>query len=156
MHFPTMPATPAPVVPGPTPARHPPRILVVEDEPLVAIATLSALEARFVLCGAASTSSEALRLAAAVPPDLAIIDLQLADGRTGVALARELRSRFGTVCLVTTSWLPHGERADLDAHAVLHKPYTDTDLLTAVTICLALNPGDAPIQLPDGLTLLAF
>jgi hypothetical protein len=57
---------------------------------------------------------------------------------------------------VTTSWLPHEERADLDAHAVLHKPYTDTDLLTAVTICLDLNPDDAPIQLPDGLTLLAF
>jgi CheY-like chemotaxis protein len=156
MHFPTMPATTAPAEPGPAPAQHPPRILVVEDEPLVAIATLSALEARFVLCGAAATSSEALRLATAVPPDLAVIDLQLADGRTGVALARELRSRFGTVCLVTTSWLAPDERAELDAHAVLHKPYSDADLLTAVTICLSLKPGDTPIQLPDGLTLLAF
>ena len=138
----------------PSPGR---AVLVVEDEPLVAIAALATLEAAsFVLCGAASTSVEALKLAEAAPPDLAIIDLQLADGRTGIALAHELRTRFGTVCLLTTGWLAHGERAGLDAHALLHKPYSDADLLAAVAICLTLTTEAAPMRLPDGMTLLAF
>jgi two-component system, response regulator PdtaR len=140
----------------PAPVPRQARVLVVEDEPLVALMALATLElAHYVVCGAAATSAAALRLAALDPPDLALADLQLANGRTGLALAHELRSRFGTICLVTTSWLSDGERAELDAPALLYKPYTDPDLLAAIAACLDLAAGQAPSQLPHGMTLLA-
>jgi DNA-binding response OmpR family regulator len=130
-------------------------VLIVEDEPLVAITTLSALEAaHYDICGAASTSAEALRLAASTPPDLALIDIQLANGRTGLDLARELRSRFGTICLLTTGWLADDELVGLEVPAVLQKPYSDTELVAAVAACLELATGVPPLRLPRGMFVL--
>lgn len=132
-----MPETATPLPPGDPLPEPRPSVLLVEDEPLIALMAMAALEsARYPICGAAVTSREALRLAADRRPDLAIVDLQLANGRTGLALARELGQRFGTRCLLTTAWLAEDERVQVDARAVLCKPYSGADLLAAVAACL--------------------
>lgn len=70
------------------------RVLICEDDPLLA-ADLAAIvvEAGHAVCGVFHNAQEALNSATELKPDLAIIDLTLADGDTGGALARTLQSR---------------------------------------------------------------
>ena len=69
----------------------PARILIVEDEALVA------MELRFVLedlghevVGTAADSAAALKIAKETEVDLALVDIHLSDGPTGVTIGREL------------------------------------------------------------------
>jgi DNA-binding response OmpR family regulator len=70
-------------------------ILVVEDEALVASYICEVLaESGFAVAGVASTGAEALSLAAATRPCLALVDIRLAGPMDGVEVARLLRERF--------------------------------------------------------------
>ena len=63
------------------------RVLVAEDEPLVAMLLEDVLlDAGATILGPASTVAEALRLAAKQRPDLAVLDLNL-SGETCHAVA---------------------------------------------------------------------
>src|ERR1700758_5641835 len=69
----------------------PARILIVEDDLLVAAQIETALtEAGFDIVGVAATSEEALELANTDRPDLAIMDIKLAGVRDGIDTAHEL------------------------------------------------------------------
>ena len=78
------------------------KVLICEDEPLLA-ADLAAIveEAGHAVCGVFRKAREALDEAAALAPDLAIIDLELADGDTGAALARSLQSQGVRVVILS-------------------------------------------------------
>jgi DNA-binding NarL/FixJ family response regulator len=69
------------------------RVLICEDEPLLA-ADLAAIveEAGQAVCGVFHNAQEALTGATGLDPNLAIIDLTLADGDTGGAVAQTLQS----------------------------------------------------------------
>ena len=69
------------------------KVLICEDEPLLA-ADLAAIveEAGHTVCGVFHNAREALNRANGLKPDLAIIDLNLADGDTGAAVAQTLQS----------------------------------------------------------------
>jgi DNA-binding NarL/FixJ family response regulator len=69
------------------------RILIVDDHPLVraGIAALIAGEPDLVVCAETGTYGEALELARSSEPDLAIVDLSLAQG-SGLELLRRLKS----------------------------------------------------------------
>jgi DNA-binding NarL/FixJ family response regulator len=69
------------------------RVLICEDETLLA-ADLTAIvaEAGHAVCGVFHNAQEALNSATELDPDLAIIDLTLADGDTGGAVAQTLQS----------------------------------------------------------------
>ncbi len=71
------------------------RVFLVEDEPLVrrGLELLLSREPGVEVCGHASRQSEALAQILTLKPDLAIVDLRLAEGR-GVDLIKELRA-FG-------------------------------------------------------------
>jgi DNA-binding NarL/FixJ family response regulator len=70
------------------------RILVVDDHPIVrlGIRQMISTEPDLDICGEADSVEAALRLAGTLKPDLALVDLSLADG-TALALIRELRER---------------------------------------------------------------
>lgn len=70
------------------------RVLICEDDPLLA-ADLAALveEAGHTVCGVFHNARAALDSAPALAPDLAIIDLNLADGDTGATLAQMLQAK---------------------------------------------------------------
>ena len=72
-------------------ARHKPSILVVDDAPAVSTTLMWVLRENGYNCVAVGSRTEALRVCAGMPPDLALIELDLPDG-TGVELARDLRS----------------------------------------------------------------
>ena len=66
-------------------------VLIVEDEALVALMMEEILtEAGFTVCGLADTPEKALALARALAPSLAVIDVRLAGGEDGIALAATL------------------------------------------------------------------
>jgi DNA-binding NarL/FixJ family response regulator len=72
-------------------------VLIVEDEPLVALFLTDVVEdLGLTAIGPATTPEEALTAAAETPPHIAIIDANLGDSGDGIALARELQRLHGT------------------------------------------------------------
>src|SRR4051812_13226997 len=105
------------------------RILIVEDEPLIALSTQADLEtAGHSVVGLAMTSEEATNLAACCRPDLVLMDISLAEGN-GVEAAQAIHSRWATPSLFATS---HMENSTVTNHAALgclRKPYNDLSLV---------------------------
>jgi two-component system, response regulator PdtaR len=72
-------------------------VLIVEDEPLVALFLTDLLEdLGHTVIGPAITPEEALAAAAESPPQIAIIDANLGRKGDGIALAGELQGLHGT------------------------------------------------------------
>lgn len=117
------------------------RILIVEDDFLIADATRRVLEAAgHTVIGEAPGADRALALAATVPFDLAIVDMKLAGGGDGMALAAELAASHGCRIVVATAyadWVV--ERAGRPAFVagVVHKPYAPEALLAALAQALS-------------------
>jgi DNA-binding NarL/FixJ family response regulator len=70
------------------------RVLIVDDHPAVreALAIRIAAQSDLEVCGEAADATEALRLAAATDPDVAVIDIGLKAGN-GIDLIKRLRAR---------------------------------------------------------------
>ncbi len=105
-----------------------PRILIVEDEYLVALQMESELaRAGFDIVGIAGSADEALDLAAAHSPILAVMDIRLRGSRDGVEAALELyaRHRIRSV-FVTAHYDADTRRRALPANPIgwLPKPYS--------------------------------
>ena len=113
------------------------RVLLVDDHELVrrGLSDLLAQEDDLLVCGEAATAAGALCLAAALAPDVVVLDVRLPDG-DGVAVCRELRtSAPRTACLVLTSYDDDDALvAAVEAGAVgfLLKQVTGSDLVAAV------------------------
>ncbi|MFG1607677.1 DNA-binding response regulator [Actinoplanes sp. NPDC049265] len=91
------------------------QVLLVDDEHLIrgAMAALLGLEDDMVVAGQAGTGAEAVAMARALRPDVAVVDLQLPD-RDGIAVAEAIQRDVPTchVMIVTSHGLPgHLKRA---------------------------------------------
>ncbi|UZK69742.1 response regulator [Sphingomonas sp. S1-29] len=129
------------------------RILIVEDEPLVAFDTEHFLTAEgFEIVGTLDSVADATALLAADPDvHLVLVDLNLADG-SGIDVARAAQAGGVQVLFVTGSC--PGEAQTLAA-GCLAKPYPQRDLLLAINAIEAVLEGDAPKRLPAGFNLFA-
>jgi len=80
------------------------RILIVDDHPLVraGLAALIGDEPDLEVCGESGTFAEALDMVRQTGPDLAIVDLSLAD-RSGLELVKRLRSTQTGVAVLVCS-----------------------------------------------------
>ncbi len=115
-----------------------PSVLVVEDSPTQArILSACLLQLGLPLLGPAATATDALALCASTWPALAIIDLGLAAGNDGIALAQELRQK-GPLPLIfisatdDTALLTRAR--ELQPLAFLPKPFTITSLRRMVEL----------------------
>lgn len=80
------------------------RLLIVEDQPLMrrGLKTVLDLEPGFAVVGEAATGEEALEKAAALRPDIVLMDLQL-PGMDGVQATRRIvEAGLGKVLILTT------------------------------------------------------
>lgn len=133
-------------------------ILVVEDEAILAMALEAVLtDAGHVVLGPASTASRAVEIAERQQPDLALVDINLRDGSSGVELARAMQARWGTPSLFMTA---QGQQARANQDAalgLLGKPYDLDTVLASVEIAKEVidgrNPPPPPV--PRGLELFA-
>lgn len=121
-----------------SPSGEPPgRVLVVEDEVLVAM-DLEALltEAGYEVLGPAPSVSCALRLLEAATPRAALLDLNLA-GRTSAPVADALR-RLGVPFLVVTGYSDARlEAPNLRDVPLIRKPYDPDQLLRRLHAAMA-------------------
>ena len=96
------------------------RVVLAEDQVLVlgALGTLLALEPDIEVVGSAPDGDEALRLVAALGPDVLITDIEM-PGLTGLDVAAEIKRRgLATRVLIVTTFARAGYlRRALDAGA---------------------------------------
>lgn len=113
------------------------RVLLVEDEPFIALDLQQMVEAGgHDVVGVAESEDEALKLADAEGPDAALVDVNLKDGLTGPAISRALVQRGVRTAFVTgnSEHLPE-DRAG--AVAVVGKPFTDAGIGQALQVLQA-------------------
>ncbi len=117
-----------------------PRLLIVEDDFFVAMELEHRLaEAGFEVVGIAVSADEAVQIADAKHPDLAIMDVRLAGARDGVDAAIELSARFNIPSIFATAHSDSRirERAQVaKPRGWLQKPYSSFALIEAVRAAL--------------------
>jgi DNA-binding NarL/FixJ family response regulator len=122
-------------------ARGNPRILIVEDDFLVATELEYQLsQAGFDVVGVATTAEDAIALAEEHEPSLAVMDVRLAGNRDGVDAAIQLFRNFGIRSIFATAHAD-GETVarakSASPLAWLQKPYSSASLITAIKAALS-------------------
>ena len=132
------------------------RIMIVEDDFLIALDMERTLRmAEHEIIGPAATAEMALKLAEAEHPDLALIDIRLADGDSGPALARELWDRYLVASLFVTANMTDNPAWTDAALGVLAKPASPVALFRSVNVVRRII-RDEPVDrrdMPNGLRL---
>lgn len=129
------------------------RILIVEDEILIALELESLLQDEgHAVVGLAATCDEAVDLGERLDPNLAFVDIHLADGPTGVEVARKLAARGDVTVLFMTANAKRIPDDFAGAFGVISKPYTERGVRQALAYVLAMHQG-RPGEPPDSLSL---
>ena len=130
------------------------RILIIEDEALVA------MELRFVLedlghevIGTVADAKSARALAAETEIDLALVDIHLSDGATGIDLGRELGQDMGVTVLFMTANPGMVRNGVAGTVGVLTKPTDERAVQTAVDYALRRRQGVPVDYAPPELQL---
>ena len=122
-------------------------LMIVEDEVLVAITLRSELEdAGYHVLNLTDRIGDALEVAKASQPDLALVNIQL----VGIELATKLKALDIPVLLISGQ-VSRARSARTVAIASLPKPYDAADMVLAVTYLLGCLQGDASLPRPSGL-----
>ena len=133
------------------------KVLIAEDELMIAdlleeTLTMSGYE----ICGIARTVVEAVALAELHKPDLAVLDVRLAQGNRGPDIARRLSDRGTLGILYATG--EDARRSTLtlaDGSASITKPYQVEDVARALAIVREIMTlGTATPPFPLGFRLL--
>lgn len=130
------------------------RILIIEDEALVA------MELRFVLedlghdvVAAVADACSAREIARENDVDLALVDIHLSDGPTGVGLGRELAQEFGVSVLFMTANPGMVRGGVAGTIGVLSKPTDEVAVQKAVDYALRRREGRPVLYAPPELQL---
>lgn len=121
------------------------RILIIEDEALVAMELRFVLEdLGHVVTGVASDAATARNLVRENEIDLALVDIHLSDGPTGVQLGRDLAQDGVTVMYMTANpgMVRNGVAGTL---GVLSKPTDERAVQMSVDYALRRRKGE-PVQ----------
>ncbi|UEM03266.1 response regulator [Skermanella rosea] len=129
-------------------------ILIVEDEPIIALSTQADLEtAGHTVVGLAMTSEEAVTLADRCRPDLVLMDIRLAKGN-GVEAAEAIHTRWAIPSLFATSYVEHSAGTCRAALGCLRKPYDRRSIVRAILVVEQVMNGLEPtMPLPRNLEL---
>lgn len=132
------------------------RILIIEDEALVA------MELRFVLedlghevVATAADAKTARSIAAENDIDMALVDIHLSDGPTGIDLGRELGQDMGVTVVFMTANPGMVRDGVAGTIGVLSKPTDERAVQTAVDYALKRRAGRPVEYAPPELLLFA-
>jgi DNA-binding NarL/FixJ family response regulator len=118
------------------------RLLIAEDDELVVLGlTLVIEQLGYTVCGIARTASEAITLAELHHPDLALVDVALADGSNGLSAARDISGRLGIPVVVCSAHATAADALAAGASRFLMKPFGIDALAEAVLA--AFRPGNS-------------
>jgi two-component system, response regulator PdtaR len=123
------------------------RILVVEDEALIALVLVEILAAGgHEVVGPAATVEQALALCEDAPPQLALLDITLQG--SGLDVARALFGRWGVPSIFASSQVCEARRARDIALGCIQKPYAVETVLRSIEAARAVMGGAPPASLP--------
>jgi PAS domain S-box-containing protein len=126
------------------------RILIVEDESIVALDLRQALE-EFALevVGSAGSADEALELVEATQPDLALMDINIQGSFDGIQTARILQDPFGVPVVFLTSYSDDTtiEKATRESpYGYLLKPFNRRELKATLQLALHNAPSHTDLR----------
>ncbi len=131
------------------------RILIVEDEFLIALELESLLQdLGHDVVGIAASSQEAVALGRELKPDLAFVDIHLADGLTGIDVARHLTDGHDVTVLFMTANAKRIPEDFAGARGVIAKPYTERGVREALDYVIAGQEQDD--QGAQAITFIPF
>ena len=120
------------------------KILIVEDESITAMSMTDLLELwGYAVCEPAPSGEDALKVAEAERPALAILDIKLRGDMTGIELSARLKERFGIPVVFISGYADEAIRKqaeDAGANGFLLKPFDLAHLKTMLERVLAGLP----------------
>ncbi len=132
------------------------KVLIAEDDLMIADMIEEILVRNgYEVCGIGRTVADCIALGLHHRPDLAIIDLRLADGGFGTDIVAGLAGLDNLGVLYATGNMSSALLTDADGDACLAKPYRSADLLRSLEIVIDIRAQAAVMQpFPRGFQLL--
>jgi len=114
-----------------------PRVLIVDDDPLIRDVVRAVLEDGTYELDEAANGEEALRVAAGHPPDVVLLDVMM-PGINGYEVAKRIKGdaslKDAVVVMLTAKDAPEDRRRGMEAGADVYftKPFSPLELLTTL------------------------
>jgi CheY-like chemotaxis protein len=114
----------------------PPRILIVEDEVIIAMEIEARLEnAGYLVCGLVTTGDEAVSAAREKSPDLILMDITLRGAMDGLEAADRIKAEKSIPVIFLSASVSDdilGRIREFRKGQYISKPFDETDLLSSV------------------------
>ena len=119
------------------------KVLIVEDEVLIAMHLAARDRVGHEVCATALSAAEAMARAAAYRPDVALMDVRLAYGGSGIDAAGELLRLHGVRCIFLSANLDETTRTAV----LVHDPvdFVDKPILP-ILLQRALEKAEGPLR----------
>ena len=132
------------------------KVMIAEDDLLTADMLKDALvESGYDVCGIARTVDKAIELGERHNPDLAILDIQLAEGGLGTEIPGRIKGADHMGVLYASGHVGKLGLTKADGQALLTKPYRTEDVIRALKIVQQLVKTEgASRQSPKGFSIL--
>ena len=128
----------------------PTRILIVEDEVIVALDIQDRLaDLGYEVTGVADRGSEALTLVESGRPDLVLMDIRIKGDQDGITVAEEIRQRWHIPVIYLTAFSEDNtlQRAKLsEPFGYLIKPFEDREIQAAIEMALYKHQAEARLR----------
>jgi PAS domain S-box-containing protein len=133
-----------------TPSASPPRILVVEDEHIVALDIQQQLLGMgYQPVGHATTGDMAIAMTEQLKPDLVLMDIQLGSALDGIAAAQSIRNQLQLPVVFLTAFAADEviDRAKLtEPFGYILKPFSERDLRTVIEMALFKHRAEMKLR----------
>ena len=134
-----------------------PRILIVEDEALIAAEIeMTLVRMGYRIAGKARNGDLALDLLASSQPDLALLDINIKGSRSGIDLANVIRQKYSFPFVFLTAFADRetlSKVKDTLPYGYVVKPFNDNDLLSAIELALHKFATEQEPTLPSRSTI---
>jgi PAS domain S-box-containing protein len=126
------------------------RILVVEDEPVVALDLRTRLTRMgYIVSETVARGEDALECARTLHPNLILMDIRLRGGMDGISAAEEIRKRYGLPVIYLTA---HADEATVDRARITEpfgyilKPFDERELRTVIEMALYKHDAERKLR----------
>lgn len=130
-----------------------PRILIVEDEALIAAEIeMTLVRMGYRIAGKARNGDLALDLLASSQPDLALLDINIKGSRSGIDLANIIRQKYSFPFVFLTAFADRETLSKVKEtlpYGYVVKPFNDSDLLSAIELALHKHATEQEPSLPS-------
>lgn len=135
------------------------RVLIVEDEPLIAEDIASNLNAvDYTVAGIAYTSEKAMKYLQEEIIDIAILDINIKGDKNGIELARIINKSYKIPFIYLTSYADKGtvnEAKRTMPYGYLLKPFREKDLFSSIELALFRFSKEHKKAMPDRMAINA-